>query len=52
MEWQVTQAQEAIRLYQYYLERPIENGYDIRTVQDLLGHASLKTTMVYVSQVR
>lgn len=25
----------------------IEVGYDIRTVQELLGHASVKTTMVY-----
>jgi site-specific recombinase XerD len=23
------------------------NGYDIRTVQELLGHRSLKTTMIY-----
>lgn len=25
----------------------VENGYDIRTVQKLLGHASVSTTMVY-----
>ena len=26
----------------------LEGGYDVRQVQTLLGHASLKTTMVYV----
>ncbi len=25
----------------------LENNYDIRTVQELLGHKSVKTTMIY-----
>jgi integrase len=28
-------------------ETKVESGYDIRTVQELLGHKNLKTTMIY-----
>ena len=30
----------------------LENGYDIRTVQELMGHASVETTMIYTHVAR
>jgi integron integrase len=30
----------------------VESGYDIRTVQELLGHASVETTMIYTHVAR
>ncbi len=26
----------------------LENGYDIRAIQELLGHQSVKTTLIYI----
>ncbi|MFY8544198.1 tyrosine-type recombinase/integrase, partial [Pseudomonas aeruginosa] len=30
-----------------FCNRALRSGYDIRTVQDLLGHSDVSTTMIY-----
>jgi len=36
-----------LRAYEVFLTNLFENGYDIRTIQELLGHRNLQTTMIY-----
>jgi site-specific recombinase XerD len=35
-----------------FATRLLQNGTDIRTVQDFMGHASVETTMIYLDVIQ